>query len=474
VNGAKTEINRQVTRLCDPNAAKHSSIRSFPDLMSKYFFASRVVANRRPDLMESTLIHGYEASFPFISEHLRHKIHDRQMWHHNKQQQEGQSFAKRLMTRSWVVNSVGLTMLLTTLLRELGTLPISIQKFTMQMTQPLLVGAFGFGFSYVQKRIGLAWAVLVITLIALIVAGLLAYAVYALFRTPGPDGSVVPVFADDAKLLAVSPAVIPMSPVPMHKPLRPSPNKYRTGGADNNNSSVSSSAANTGNARSHLNHAAGSDGQQFHAVAGSGSVSKGSSASRDVAMHLQTGNDSWSNRTGDSTDEDDIQLHGDDDSQADDVNSMGSWLEDSDHAWSDALEGEGDDGEIDWDNISDYNTNTRFTRVEASTATVRIAQVGTEASSQEEPDWPVPLIVSARKQSLPKPRALVQDIGVISDTEGENKEGKDFDDLDSIWFDGAADSDDDDDEGKNAIRKPQQTPEPKKLVKQASYRSQRD
>jgi hypothetical protein len=185
IYSAKADVNRQLTRLCDRPSTKLTD-RKFPDVTCKYFFASRVVANRRPDLMESSLIHGYETSFPFISEHLRRKIHERHLWHERQaERRHGRNSAGggrggTLMTRSWVVNSIGVTAFFTMLLRYLGTLPVPMQKFTMQLTQPLFIGVFGFGFSFLVHRIGLSWTVFVVSLVVLGIAAVLAYVLYAL------------------------------------------------------------------------------------------------------------------------------------------------------------------------------------------------------------------------------------------------------------------------------------------------------
>jgi hypothetical protein len=429
VSSAKSEINRQVTRLCDQTSAK-STYRNFPDLMSKYFFASRVVANRRPDLVESTLIHGFEASFPFINAHLRHKIHDRRMWHHNQQQQENQSLALRLTTGSWMVSSVGLTMLLTTTLRQLGTLPIPVQKFTMQLTQPLFIGGFGFAFSYLQRSAGLAWAVLVITLIALCLGALLAYTLYALFRVPSPDGSmaVMPVFTEEPKLSPRSAALAGTStPDDGKSVVTPSPNKYKTG------NELSRSGAST----SQRSGAGG--GQQFHSVAGS-SASKGSSTSRDenprqISMSGRGARnliESWSNHTYNNTEDDEIHLHGEeldaeDGDEDQDVDSMESWL-DSGSIYSEASNADADDdGNIDWDNISDYNYDAGRQSV--------INQITGQGPQMPNVGSPPAPALSGRVAE--KNRKVEDDhaVGVDSDDEETRSEVYDLDGFSDILFD---------------------------------------
>jgi uncharacterized membrane protein (DUF485 family) len=191
VERAKIEVARQVKRLCERKSNSLTD-RSFPDLQSKYFFSSRVVANKRPDLMESSLVHGFETPFPFINEHIIKRIAE-------NRDRSAQDAANRT-TRSWVVNSVALTTLLAHWIRYLGTAPGSVQRFVMQVMQPVLIGVFGFGFSVLEQHMGLAWTVLLLVVSMALFIGLLVYIIQRLLRKPAELLSVTPEQLEDLSM----------------------------------------------------------------------------------------------------------------------------------------------------------------------------------------------------------------------------------------------------------------------------------
>jgi hypothetical protein len=208
VEGAKVEVARQVKRLCERSDTNTLTDRGFPDIQSKYFFASRVVANNRPDLMESSLVHGFETKFPFMNDHLRLRIQEYNHWHkhQNRQGTNGSGISSRSLccigsTRSredhdlgrrWRLNSAGVTLLFVFLLRQLGMLPLSAQKFIMQILQPLYVAVVGFGFAYLIQHIGLAWTVLLFALTVFLLCTALGYLLKALFTAANVSGPVAP------------------------------------------------------------------------------------------------------------------------------------------------------------------------------------------------------------------------------------------------------------------------------------------
>jgi hypothetical protein len=425
VNSAKMEISNQVNRLCDQDGAR-SSNRSFPDLMSKYFFASRVVANRRPDLMESTLIHGFESSFPFISAHLRHKIHDHRMHRQHQLQRKQQSFASRLMTRSWVLNSVGMTMLLTTALRQLGMLPIPIQKFTMQLTQPLFVGGFGFMFSYMQRNVGIASAVLVVTALAILLGALLGYSLYSVFKSPTPEasGAVVPMFSDEPKLGPLPPAAAASA----HNGETVSPLRQRTGSSEHPDKEAEPMHKKLVRERSWRQRSLSGDGSLSQrrlsidskdSRRGSRRDSIGSSPpmlTKKRSYRLDSKSTDTNRGVGGG-----IVLHAG--VHDDEAKSSRSWLESGSSVDNDAIHLADDDeytdgnGDIDWDDVSDYDYNVDHETVAKASAQVQEFIAGVRQT-------PASTAAQAHKSE--------QEIGLHSDSDGEGDDaGDDAGDRDS-------------------------------------------
>jgi hypothetical protein len=267
VEEARKEIAKQARRLCDRrrfgNSTAHnheeaemdradteedddfdSLERKITNIYSKYFFASRVVAEQRPDLIESTLVYGFETQFPFNLPHLRHKLEDIANRHRRQQlhllqradqrlQRSGPSgFSSntladapmppqenfghgppavgpvegsfivnddhkrsilnayfpalrpagggnhdlpRAATTVFCFNSVSLSAVCVVGLRYLGTCPFAMQRFCLQLTQPLFIGSFGFSFSALINKYGTVTST---CLLVLCVFGLLFLAVY--------------------------------------------------------------------------------------------------------------------------------------------------------------------------------------------------------------------------------------------------------------------------------------------------------
>jgi hypothetical protein len=180
VEVAKVEVTRQVQRLCHParNSITGTPLlvdRPFPDLQSKYFYCSRVVAEKRSDLMESALVHGFETKFPFVSQHTLDRIHS--------SYQHGDGTGSVLTTaRSWTFNSIGVTVLLTTLLKQLGTFPVPLQRFVMQLIQPIYIAVFGFGFNYLNRKLGTVSTLLVVIIFLLLLLIAMGYMLHGLLK----------------------------------------------------------------------------------------------------------------------------------------------------------------------------------------------------------------------------------------------------------------------------------------------------
>jgi hypothetical protein len=192
VEVAKQEVIRQVNRLCSTDRAQTGvqsklehvrslSDRPFADLQSKYFYASRVVAEQRPDLMESALIHGHETRFPFVTDHTKQRIATGTTNAGASGSVMDQNSAP-LTTRSWVFSSVGITTMVTPCLRYVGTFPGPVQRFFMQLTQPIYIAVFGFGFSYLKKKLGTVSTLLVIVIVLLTIVFGLGYILHQLLK----------------------------------------------------------------------------------------------------------------------------------------------------------------------------------------------------------------------------------------------------------------------------------------------------
>jgi hypothetical protein len=200
VEVAKVEVTRQVQRLCHParNSITGTPLlvdRPFPDLQSKYFYCSRVVAEKRSDLMESALVHGFETKFPFVSQHTLDRIHS------SYQHGDGTGSVQTTM-RSWTFNSIGVTVLLTGLLKQLGTFPVPLQRFVMQLIQPIYIAVFGFGFNYLNRKLGTVSTLLIVIIFLLLLLIAMGYMLHRLLK----GGSRV-----DPKIAAGNSAVVPMA-----------------------------------------------------------------------------------------------------------------------------------------------------------------------------------------------------------------------------------------------------------------------
>jgi hypothetical protein len=232
VERAKKEVSKQVKRLCEGKSASlTATTRKFPDIQSKYFFAARVVANKRPDLMESSLVYGVETPFPFINRHTKKKIEERR-----------EAEVPRT-TRSWFINSTALTVLIAHSVRYLGTAPMPVQKLFMQIVQPVFIGVFGFAFSFLLVHIGLAWSVLIVILLVAQLTALLAYILYRLLRKHEDQGSILPDLDEDITMFKSSLLTNkPTKPTKLKK--RRSQGRERFSSADGSINSVDSSADN--------------------------------------------------------------------------------------------------------------------------------------------------------------------------------------------------------------------------------------